>query len=179
MSNEITMNALVAKRAEILFEIGEAEKRIAQLQIEIVHLDAVLRMFRPEFKAEGLPVRHRRPTKSPYFTHGELTQRIFDALRIGGTVMSFEIAAQAMRDKGLDPENDKPNLDRFRPPGGAGARRHAAQGQDRKDWKRTSASVEARLAASQQAAVAEFGPRFRRIDLRQGRLQGRQPGRRG
>jgi hypothetical protein len=69
MSNEIIMNALVAKRAEILFEIGEAEKRIAQLQTELVHLDAVLRMFQPEFKAEGLPVRHRRPTKSPYFMH--------------------------------------------------------------------------------------------------------------
>ena len=31
MSNEIAMNALVAKRAEILFEIGEAEKRIDRL----------------------------------------------------------------------------------------------------------------------------------------------------
>jgi hypothetical protein len=67
MTNEITMNALVAKRAEVVFEIGEAEKRIARLQAELVHLDAVLRMFRPEFKTEGLPVRHRRPTKSPYF----------------------------------------------------------------------------------------------------------------
>jgi hypothetical protein len=46
MSNEITMNALVAKRAEILFEIGEAEKTIARLQTELVHLDAVLRMQR-------------------------------------------------------------------------------------------------------------------------------------
>jgi hypothetical protein len=105
--SEITMNALVAKRAEILFEIGEAEKRVARLQTELVHLDAVLRMFRPDFKAEGLPVRHRRPTKSPYFTHGELTQRIFDGMRLGGTVTSFEVAAQAMRDKGLEPENDK------------------------------------------------------------------------
>jgi len=113
MTNEITMKALVAKRAEILFEIGEAEKRIARLQTELVHLDAVLRMFRPEFKAEGLPVRHRRPTKSPYFMHGELTQRIFDALRVNGTVMSLEIAAQAMRDKGLDPENDKPTRTDF------------------------------------------------------------------
>src|SRR5712692_216849 len=93
---------------EILFEVGEAEKRIERLQTELAHLDAVLRMFRPNFKAEGLPVRHRRPTKSPYFMHGELSQRIFDALRVSGTVTSFEVAAQAMRDKGLDPENDKP-----------------------------------------------------------------------
>jgi hypothetical protein len=106
MSNEIAMNALVAKRAEILFEIGKAETRIERLQAELAHLDAVLRMFRPDFKAEGLPVRHRRPTKSPYFRHGELTQRIFDALRERGEIASADIAATAMRDKGLNPEHD-------------------------------------------------------------------------
>lgn len=109
----VTMNALVAKRAEILFEIGEAEKRIARLQTDLAHLDAVLRLFRPDFKAEGLPVRHRRPTQSPYFAHGELTKRIFDALRIGGTVTSLDIARQAMRDKGLDPETDPPTRTDF------------------------------------------------------------------
>ncbi|MGH7045469.1 MAG: hypothetical protein ACREE2_03655 [Stellaceae bacterium] len=39
--------------------------------------------------------------------HGELTQRIFDAPQVRGTVRSFEVAAQAMRDKGPDPENEK------------------------------------------------------------------------
>jgi hypothetical protein len=113
MTKTVTMNALVAKRAEILFEITEAEKRIEQLRTELVHLDAVLRMFRPDFKAEGLPVRHRRPTKSPYFAHGEMTKRIYDAMRINETVNSFEIAATAMRDKGLDPDNDKPTRTDF------------------------------------------------------------------
>jgi hypothetical protein len=102
----VTANALVAKRAEILFEIGELEKQVDRLRTELVHLDAVLRMFRPDFKAEGLPVRHRRPTKSPYFAHGELTKRIFDGVRERGTVTSHEIAADAMRDKGLDPVAD-------------------------------------------------------------------------
>jgi hypothetical protein len=83
------------------------------LQAELVHLDAVLRLFRPDFKAEGLPVRHRRPTQSPHFARGELTKRIFDALRINGAVTSFEVAAQAMRDKGLDPDNDKPTRTDF------------------------------------------------------------------
>lgn len=106
MSNEIAMNALVAKRTDILFEIREAEKRIERLQTELAHLDAVLRMFRPDFKAEGLPVRHRRPTKSPYFRHGELTQRIFDALRERGEIASADVAVIAMRNKRLDPDND-------------------------------------------------------------------------
>lgn len=102
----VTANALVAKRADILFEIGELEKRIEQLRTELVHLDAVLRMFRPDFKTEGLPVRHRRPTKSPYFAHGELTKRIYDAMRTSGVVASIDIATGAMREKGLDPSND-------------------------------------------------------------------------
>lgn len=106
MTNEITMNALVAKRAEILFEIGQHEQAIERLQTELVHLDAVLRMFRPDFKTEGLPVRHRRPTKSPYFRHGELTQRIFNALREREEISSLDVAAIAMRDKGLDPDSD-------------------------------------------------------------------------
>lgn len=112
-AGEVTMNALVAKRAELLFEIAEAEKRIARLQTELVHLDAVLRLFRPDFKTEGLPVRHRRPTKSPYFAHGELTKRIYDAFRASPTIASLEIAVAAMRDKGLDPENDKPTRTDF------------------------------------------------------------------
>ena len=80
----VTTNALVKKRADLLFEIGQREREIERLQTELVHVDAVLRMFRPDFQAEALPVRHRRPTKSPYFRHGELTQRIYDALRQHG-----------------------------------------------------------------------------------------------
>jgi hypothetical protein len=43
---------------------------------------------------------------APYFAHGELTKRIYDAMRVGGSVASIEIATAAMRDKGLDPNND-------------------------------------------------------------------------
>lgn len=105
-THTVAAAALVAKRADILFEIGELEKKADRLRTELVHLDAVLRMFRPDFKAEGLPVRHRRPTKSPYFAHGEMTKRIFDAMQVSGTVASADIALAAMRDKGLDPETD-------------------------------------------------------------------------
>jgi hypothetical protein len=56
-------------------------------------------------------------------------------------VTSFEIAAQAMRDKGLDPEND--DADGFRAPGRAGAPRHAAQRKGREGRPRTRDAVEA------------------------------------
>ena len=103
----ITANALVKKRADMLFEIAQCEKRLDQLRADIVHLDAVLRLLRPDFAAEGLPVRHRRPTKSPYFAHGELTQRIYDALREHGQIAGADVAVKAMRDKGLDAEHDR------------------------------------------------------------------------
>lgn len=100
------MRALVAKRADILFDIKQAESVIEQRQADLIHLDAVLRLFRPDFKEAGLPVRHRRPVKSPHFKHGEITERIYAALRAGGSVTNLEIAAAAMREKGLDPDND-------------------------------------------------------------------------
>lgn len=109
----IAANALVKKRADIVFEITEGEKRIGRLRTELVHLDAVLRMFRPDFKAEGLPVRHRRRTPSPYFKHGELTQRIYNALRENGTIASLDVAVAAMRAKGLDPDRDQPTRTDF------------------------------------------------------------------
>ena len=102
----ITANALIEKRKEVLFEIGEAEKHIERLRTQIVHIDNVLRMFRPDVEIDDLPMRHRRPTKSPYFGHGEITQRVYDALRENGVVTSVDVANIAMRRKGLNPETD-------------------------------------------------------------------------
>ena len=93
------------KRADLLFEIAQSEKHTERLRLELVHLDAVLRMFLPEVVEAGMPVRQRRWRRSsPYFARGELTQRIYAALRQRTFISSVEIAAEAMRDKGLDPE---------------------------------------------------------------------------
>ena len=59
---------------------------------------------------------HRRRgegLESPYFGHGELTQRIYDALREHGEAISADIATKAMYDKGLDPVNDQPTRTDF------------------------------------------------------------------
>jgi transposase-like protein len=40
------------------------------------------------------------------FKHGEMTQRIYDALRERGEIASADIAVASMRDKGLDPDAD-------------------------------------------------------------------------
>src|ERR1700733_5100959 len=102
----ITANALITKRADILFEISQAEKHIDRLRAELVHVNAVLRMFKPDADLETLPTRFRRPTRSPYFGHGEITHRVYDALRELGTITSIDVAVAAMRAKALDPDAD-------------------------------------------------------------------------
>lgn len=102
----VTANALIAKRADILFEITQAEKRIDGLRAELVHVNAVLRMFKPDADLETLPTRFRRPTRSPYFGHGEITQRVYDAIRELTVITSVDVAIRAMRAKGLDPDTN-------------------------------------------------------------------------
>jgi hypothetical protein len=89
-------------------EIQEGEKRIAQLRTQVIHLDATLRILRPDYNPEALPTRHRRRTKSPYFEHGELTSRIYDVLREHRVTSSADVAVRAMKEKGLDPNHDQP-----------------------------------------------------------------------
>lgn len=76
----------------------------------------MLRLFRPDFKAVGLPVRRRKPVKSPHFKHGEVRQRIYESLRTLGSATSVDLTTAAMRDKGLadDPFTRTDLMQRFR-----------------------------------------------------------------
>jgi hypothetical protein len=105
--NKVTWNDMTKKRGEIILEIEQAERRVAELKTQLIHLDATLRIFRPDFAAEGLPVKHRRPTKCPYLEYGEITERAFDMLHEHGAVSSADVAESLMRDKGLDRKHDR------------------------------------------------------------------------
>ena len=47
------------------------------------------------------------PVRSAYFGRNEITRRCRDTLREKGTIKAEDVSIQAMRDKGLDPENRK------------------------------------------------------------------------
>ena len=130
----IAANALIAKRADILFEIGDAEQRVERLRTRLVHLDAVLRMFPPRTSSGSDHCRYASAVlpSLPIFAHGELTKRIYDALRLKETITSAEVAAA--RDagiKGLAPENDPDNPHGLRTARRIATQRHAAQREDR------------------------------------------------
>ena len=80
MDEPHVISALRAKRAELAGEIGAAEKRIAQLRADLVHLDATLRLFDPAADSAAIPA--RRPyRRRRWFSDGELPRRILDTLR--------------------------------------------------------------------------------------------------
>jgi len=109
MSTEhpIVVAALSRKRADIAFEIGELERDAEAKRQELIHIDAVIRMFAPDLNPEDGPVRVRRPRRLDYFAHGEITRRCLDMLRGGDTLLASDIAREAMTDKGLSFDSER------------------------------------------------------------------------
>ena len=97
----VVLDALIKKRRETAFRVTEMEREIETVRADLVHIDAVIRMFAPDVSPEAIPPQLRKPRQLAYFSHGEITRRALDMLRAGGTVQAVDIAKQAMADKGL------------------------------------------------------------------------------
>jgi hypothetical protein len=102
----VTVNALRNKRAEITGQIAMYEREIARLRAELVHVDATMRLFDPGTDPAAIEPLRRFPRRTEYFARGEVTRRIYDALRDAPEVRAQDIADQAMRDKGM-PDTDR------------------------------------------------------------------------
>jgi hypothetical protein len=97
------VTALVRKRAEVAGEIEAAEKRVARFRAELVHLDAVLRLF--DAAAEPLAIPPKRPwRRTGWFRNGELPRRVLETLRAAAPepLCAGGITARIMADKGLE-----------------------------------------------------------------------------
>jgi hypothetical protein len=105
MGDTFIISGLCEKRSSIAGRIVELRREADQLEADLFHIDAVLRLF--EIEPGEIPTKGRIPKRSPYFNPNEITRRIYDALRCRGEVSAVEIAAQAMRHKGLDPDADR------------------------------------------------------------------------
>lgn len=102
MAEPHVVSALKAKRAELSGEIGVAEKHIAQLRADLVHLDATLRLFDPAAEPAAIPA--KRPyRRRHWFSDGELPRRILDTLRTSPEPLSASaVTASVMVAKDLD-----------------------------------------------------------------------------
>lgn len=99
------ISGLRERRSAVAGRIVDMRREIDKLQADLLHLDAVLRLYGLE-PAE-IPNKGRMPVRSAYFGRNEISRRCRDMLRECGTVKADEIAVRAMREKGLDPEADR------------------------------------------------------------------------
>jgi hypothetical protein len=102
----VTVNALRNKRAAITGEIAMHDREIDRLRADLVHLDATMRLFDPDTDPGGIPALRRYPRRTEWFARGEVTHRVYDALRANEIIWPREIAKTAMAEKGIS-ETDK------------------------------------------------------------------------
>jgi hypothetical protein len=107
MAEPHVVAALKDKRAELSGSIADLEKRIGQHRADLLHVDAVLRLFAPEFEPATIPPRAvRRPNS--WFKPGELARLLLEVLRTAPAALSVrDITVQVMERRGLDPEDSR------------------------------------------------------------------------
>jgi hypothetical protein len=101
----VAVAALTRKRSEIAGLVADLEKRLAEHRADLVHLDNALRLLNSPISGDAIPARKPRPRNTGYFTHGELSRRIYDALRGRESVSAAEVADIAMADKAIEDKN--------------------------------------------------------------------------
>ena len=105
MAEAHVVAALKDKRAELSGSIADLEKRIGQRRADLLHVDAVLRLFAPEFEPATIPSKAVRQP-SGWFRPGELARMVLEVLRTAPAALSVrEITVQVMERRGLDPQD--------------------------------------------------------------------------
>jgi hypothetical protein len=104
MGEPLVVSGLKTKRAEVAGRIIDLRREMDQLQGDLIHIDAVLKLY--GLLPEELPTKGRMPKRSAYFARQELSRRCCEMIRERGTIKADDVAVQAMRDKGLDPGSD-------------------------------------------------------------------------
>lgn len=99
--NPVAIAALSRKRAEIAGLVIALEKRLAEHREDLVHIDNALRLMNSPLPGDMIPARRPRLRNSGYFVHGELSRRIYEALREREIITAAELADTALADKGI------------------------------------------------------------------------------
>jgi hypothetical protein len=105
MGDTFLISGLREKRSAVAGQIVDLRRQIDKLQADLVHIDAVLKLY--GLDPAEIPNKGRMPVRSAYFGRNELSRRCREMLREKGTVRADDVAVQAMKDKGMDPEVDR------------------------------------------------------------------------
>ena len=105
MADTFVISGLREKRAALAGRIVDLRREAENLQAQLVHVDAVLKLYGLE--PSEIPNKGRMPVRSAYFGRNEISQRCRDMIREKGSIRAADVAIKAMVDKGLDPDADK------------------------------------------------------------------------
>jgi hypothetical protein len=98
---------LIRLHADIGGRILENKRQAERLAADAKAVEAVIRMFDPEFNARAISAR-RRVTGNPWFKRGTLFRAALDAMRAApGPVTVREIADAVLAAKGITDATDK------------------------------------------------------------------------
>src|SRR5476651_1352564 len=104
MGETFVICGLREKRSAVAGQIVDLRCQVDRLQADLLHLDAVLKLY--DLEPAEIPNKGRMPVRSAYFGRNEISRRCRDMLREKGTVRADDVAVLAMQEKGLDPEAD-------------------------------------------------------------------------
>ena len=98
---EHVLSGLAKRRAEMAGEAEALRARLAQIAMDLGHLDAVIRLFDPDYDLGA--IRPRRPRDADATRPGELSRFVLGVLREAtGPMPTPAIAARLMAERGMD-----------------------------------------------------------------------------
>ena len=103
MAETHVISGLVAKRSELAGLMQDYQKKVDQIRVAVVHLDASIRLFSPDYNLQDIkPKAHRQ--RNSHFKPGECQRMVLDIFRQakGGALTSRQIGEQLALRKGLD-----------------------------------------------------------------------------
>ncbi len=101
----LTLHGLLRKRADMSAHVSGLRAQLDVTLSALNHIDAVIRVFKPEIDLEDMPEREAPPANAAF--RGEVQRFLLDTLRKAeGPLTTFDLAAAVMRNRGLD-TNDR------------------------------------------------------------------------
>ena len=106
MADQIVINGLVRRRAELAGEIENTQKKLGDLVEDLQHLDSVILQFDPSYEIQSITPKAWRPPEH-WSKRGEMSRVILGILRQATEPLTTrDIALQLLTERALD-KNDK------------------------------------------------------------------------
>lgn len=93
--NHPVLSSLIKLHADLGGQIFENKKRAAKLAEDMRHVEAVIKLYAPDFNARAISIR-RRYKGNPWFKRGTLFRCALDALREAGKPLTARELTEAM-----------------------------------------------------------------------------------